>query len=77
MLQITITTSMQTRTYMLDLPITDDISLHYDQCDYCEVEPTRRESIFVNNRHEHRFCKPSHRVIFSQKRIGEALTARC
>lgn len=77
MLNITITTSMQTRTYVLDLPITDDIQLHYDQCDYCETESTRRESIFVNHRHEHRFCRASHRVLFSQYGIGEKLTARC
>ena len=77
MLNITITTSMATRTYVLDIPVSDEIQLHYDQCDFCDKEATRRESIYVNNRHEHRFCKDSHRVRYSQKGIGHALTARC
>ena len=74
MLTLTITTSAQTITYMLDVPVNDKIALHYDECNYCDTEPVRRERICMDHQ-EHRFCKPSHRVSFSQKGIAKLLTA--
>ncbi len=76
MLTLTVTTSAGKIEYRLDLPVNDKIELHYDQCSYCECETVRRETVYVNNRDEHRFCRGSHRSSFNQKQLG-VLTARC